>query len=80
MQAVKSSPVGNCSKDSVAKRAASSASKPSSVGAAVQKRVGSYRPELAHTDDYEMWMRIACLGCAAEIQAVAGGSPEPSAE
>jgi glycosyltransferase involved in cell wall biosynthesis len=42
------------------------------VRTAVQKRVGYYRPELPHTDDYEMWMRFACLGCAAEIRAVQG--------
>jgi len=40
------------------------------VRTAAQKRVGYYRAELVHTDDYEMWMRFACVGSAAEIQTV----------
>jgi glycosyltransferase involved in cell wall biosynthesis len=32
----------------------------------VQKQVGYYRPELPHTDDFEMWLRFACYGAAAE--------------
>jgi glycosyltransferase involved in cell wall biosynthesis len=42
------------------------------VRTAVQKRVGYYRSVLPHTDDYEMWMRFACLGSVAEIEAVQG--------
>jgi glycosyltransferase involved in cell wall biosynthesis len=38
----------------------------------VQKRVGFYRRELPHTDDYEMWMRFACLGAVARTDAVQG--------
>jgi glycosyltransferase involved in cell wall biosynthesis len=42
------------------------------VRTSVQKRVGFYRPELSNTDDLEMWMRFACLGAAAETDAVQG--------
>jgi GT2 family glycosyltransferase len=38
----------------------------------VQKEVGYYRPAMAHTDDFEMWMRFACRGSAAETPAVQG--------
>lgn len=38
----------------------------------VQKQVGYYRPELPHTDDFEMWLRFACHGPAAETSAIQG--------
>jgi GT2 family glycosyltransferase len=38
-----------------------------------QKRVGYYRASLPHTDDFEMWMRFACHGAAAETAAIQGG-------
>ena len=31
-----------------------------------QKRAGFYRPELRHTDDVEMWLRLACTGSVAK--------------
>lgn len=40
------------------------------VRTAAQKRAGHYLTSLPHTDDVEMWMRIACLGSVAEIDAV----------
>lgn len=49
------------------------------VRTSAQKRAGHYRPYLAHTDDFELWMRFACLGSVAEtdaIQAVARVHPE----
>ncbi len=42
------------------------------VRTSVQKQVGHYRSELVHTDDFEMWMRFACIGSVAEIHAVQG--------
>jgi glycosyltransferase involved in cell wall biosynthesis len=42
------------------------------VRTAAQKLAGHYRPELPHTDDFEMWMRLACLGPAAETDACQG--------
>lgn len=42
------------------------------VRTAAQKQAGYYRPELPHTDDVEMWMRIALLGSVAETDAVQG--------
>ncbi len=39
----------------------------------VQKRVGYYRRELAHTDDFEMWMRFACHGPVAETSTIQAG-------
>ncbi len=35
----------------------------------IQKAAGYYRPELAHTDDFEMWMRLAGLAPAARTEA-----------
>jgi glycosyltransferase involved in cell wall biosynthesis len=35
------------------------------VRTTVQKLAGHYRTALPHTDDFEMWMRLACLGPAA---------------
>lgn len=37
-----------------------------------QKQVGYYRPVLPHTDDFELWMRFALHGAAAEISAIQG--------
>ena len=37
------------------------------VRTSVQKRAGYYRQELPHTDDYEMWMRLAMMGEVGEI-------------
>jgi GT2 family glycosyltransferase len=42
------------------------------VRTAVQKRAGYYRSSLSHTDDYELWMRIALLGHVASTDAVHG--------
>jgi glycosyltransferase involved in cell wall biosynthesis len=42
------------------------------VRTSVQKQVGYYRPTLPHTDDYELWMRFACIGSLAETDAVQG--------
>jgi len=36
----------------------------------VQKQVGYYRPELPYTDDFELWMRFARVGDAAETDAL----------
>ncbi len=40
------------------------------VRTSVQKRVGSYRPHLTHTDDLEMWLRFGCHGRVAQTDAV----------
>ena len=42
------------------------------VRTSAQKQVGYYRPELSHTDDFEMWMRFARIGKVAETDAVQG--------
>jgi glycosyltransferase involved in cell wall biosynthesis len=39
------------------------------VRTVLQKAAGYYRPELPHTDDFEMWMRLARLGPAARTEA-----------
>jgi glycosyltransferase involved in cell wall biosynthesis len=39
------------------------------VRTATQKLAGYYRSELSHSDDVEMWMRLACLGAVAETKA-----------
>jgi glycosyltransferase involved in cell wall biosynthesis len=39
------------------------------VRTVVQKLAGYYRPELSHTTDFEMWMRLACLGAVARTEA-----------
>jgi len=44
------------------------------VRTAIQKQAGYYRTSLSHTDDLEMWLRIAMYGCVAstgQIQAFA---------
>jgi GT2 family glycosyltransferase len=40
------------------------------VRTSAQKRAGHYRPALVHTDDVEMWMRIAAKGSVARLDAV----------
>ena len=45
------------------------------VRTAVQKAAGYYRTELPHTDDFEMWMRLARLGPAARTD---GGPRDPA--
>lgn len=42
------------------------------VRTAAQKEAGHYRPELPHTDDFEMWMRLAALGPVAETSTIQG--------
>lgn len=42
------------------------------VRTAAQKAAGHYRPELPHADDFEMLLRLACLGKVADTQAVVG--------
>lgn len=42
------------------------------VRTATQKLAGYYRPELSHTDDFEMWMRLATYSTAAETNAYQG--------
>lgn len=39
------------------------------VRTSAQKAAGYYRPEIPHTDDYEMWLRLACLGDVAQTGA-----------
>jgi glycosyltransferase involved in cell wall biosynthesis len=40
------------------------------VRTAVQKKAGHYRPELPHTDDYDLWLRLALFGDVAELQTI----------
>ncbi|HEY5931021.1 MAG TPA: glycosyltransferase family A protein, partial [Burkholderiales bacterium] len=42
------------------------------VRTAAQKQAGHYRPELPHTDDFEMLLRLACFGRVAYTPAVQG--------
>lgn len=42
------------------------------VRTSCQKQAGHYRKELPHTDDVEMWMRLAMLGPVATTDAVQG--------
>lgn len=42
------------------------------VRTSFQKKAGHYRVELPHTDDFELWMRLAALGPVAETDAVQG--------
>ena len=42
------------------------------VRTSAQKQAGHYRPELPHTDDFEMLMRLACHGDVAYTSAVLG--------
>lgn len=40
------------------------------IRTAVQKAAGHYRPELPHSDDYDVWLRLALFGDVAETDAV----------
>ena len=42
------------------------------VRTAAQKKAGHYRPELPHTDDFEMMLRLACFGRVAYTSAAQG--------
>jgi len=42
------------------------------VRTSAQKRAGYYRPELPHSDDYDVWLRMACQGAVAETDAIQG--------
>ncbi|KAB2717222.1 glycosyltransferase family 2 protein [Brucella intermedia] len=49
------------------------------VRTTIQKQAGYYRTSLSHTDDLEMWLRIAMRGCVAStnrIQAFARSHPQ----
>jgi GT2 family glycosyltransferase len=43
------------------------------VRTSVQKNVGHYRPELPHSDDYEIWLRLAMHGPVAELDCIQAG-------
>jgi hypothetical protein len=40
------------------------------VRTTAQKRAGHYRTQLPHTDDVEMWMRLACSGNVARLDSI----------
>lgn len=43
------------------------------VRTSVQKRAGHYRPALPHSDDYELWLRLALHGTVAELDCIQAG-------
>lgn len=43
------------------------------IRTSVQKRAGYYRPELPHSDDYELWLRLALYGSVAELDCIQAG-------
>ena len=43
------------------------------VRTSVQKRAGHYRPALPHSDDYELWLRLAMHGPVAELDCIQAG-------
>jgi len=43
------------------------------VRTSVQKRAGHYRTELPHSDDYEVWLRLAIHGPVAELDCIQAG-------
>lgn len=43
------------------------------VRTSVQKCVGHYRPALPHSDDYEVWLRLAMHGKVAELECIQAG-------
>lgn len=43
------------------------------VRTSVQKRAGHYRTALPHSDDYELWLRLALYGTVAELDCVQAG-------
>jgi glycosyltransferase involved in cell wall biosynthesis len=40
------------------------------VRTSAQKRVGYYRTELPHSDDYDVWLRLATMGDVAELDCI----------
>ena len=46
------------------------------VRTSAQHRVGGYRPELPHSGDLEMWLRLAAVGSVA-ISSESGVVPAP---
>ena len=43
------------------------------IRTSVQKRAGHYRTELPHSDDYELWLRLALHGSVAELDCIQAG-------
>lgn len=43
------------------------------VRTSVQQRAGHYRPSLPHSDDYELWLRLAMHGTVAALDCVQAG-------
>ncbi|RCS22663.1 glycosyltransferase [Phyllobacterium salinisoli] len=43
------------------------------IRTSVQKRVGYYRTELPHSDDYDVWLRLALHGSIAELDCIQAG-------
>jgi hypothetical protein len=43
------------------------------IRTSVQKRVGYYRTELPHSDDYDVWLRLALHGDVAELDCIQAG-------
>ncbi len=43
------------------------------VRTSVQKRAGHYRPSLPHSDDYELWLRLAMHGTVAVLDCIQAG-------
>ncbi|KXF78728.1 glycosyl transferase [Paramesorhizobium deserti] len=43
------------------------------IRTSVQKRAGYYRTELPHSDDYDLWLRLALHGSIAELDCIQAG-------
>ncbi len=43
------------------------------IRTSVQKRTGYYRTELPHSDDYDVWLRLALHGSVAELDCIQAG-------
>ncbi|GAB1580851.1 glycosyltransferase [Phyllobacterium phragmitis] len=43
------------------------------IRTSIQKRAGYYRPELPHSDDYHLWLRLALYGRIAELDCIQAG-------
>ncbi|HMF66418.1 MAG TPA: glycosyltransferase family A protein, partial [Phyllobacterium sp.] len=43
------------------------------IRTSVQKRTGHYRTELPHSDDYDVWLRLALHGSVAELDCIQAG-------
>ncbi|MEK1886682.1 MAG: glycosyltransferase family A protein [Phyllobacterium sp.] len=43
------------------------------IRTSAQKRAGHYRTELPHSDDYELWLRLALHGSVAELDCIQAG-------